>query len=400
MRMLWALCAIVIAAGPALSQETEAPREYDPQELLGAKVKGPNYQVLAPVSSDGMYNLYRLETDYGALDVRSDTFLQIRLKELEATHKLEAVQATKLFRESVQNTLAAPFEFAVDAIKEPGETAKKTIGGIGRLIDRTASGIKNIGKTRGNQVSNLIGISRAKRHMAASLGVDPYSEYPPLAENLNRVARATALGGMTVKGAIALMPGGVAVAATAVSATSDVASLVRDKTVNELYDINHKLLIDAIGDETVVRLFLTNPNYTPGDQTFVAHALAELGPGNDMRLFLARAGTVATRDEAVLARESALLFSRYNKMVTPIARFASLGGHIVFADNDGRVIGLFPFDNLSWTPSVEEMISAISEGFGESDDVSLWITGTATDMAREKLTARGWKLVENASDRL
>lgn len=74
--ILSALCGVGATAGNSAS----AQKSYEPAparqaaDLLGPKLaKGPHYTVDNAVGSDGFWNLYRIQSDYGSFDGRSST---------------------------------------------------------------------------------------------------------------------------------------------------------------------------------------------------------------------------------------------------------------------------------------------------------------------------------------
>ena len=75
-----------------------------------------------------------------------------------------------------------------------------------------------------------------------------------------------------------------------------------------------------------------------------------------------------------------------------------LGGYPFNLTRDGRVVGIMPVDALSWTENTSKSLSAaaadakrqVPNARGE-----LRISGQATALAKQKLKALGWNVVEN-----
>ena len=79
----------------------------------------------------------------------------------------------------------------------------------------------------------LLGISVTQRPLAVELDVDPYTDFPPLAQKLKQVAGAMAAGGLPVKAGLALVPGGVGIAVSSVASVNSAKDTLRDKTFLE-----------------------------------------------------------------------------------------------------------------------------------------------------------------------
>ena len=211
------LIAGAVFATTAIGEEFETPPTFDPSTLLAEQASGANYKIANPVNSDGFMRIYVLETPYGQYRVDGDSFLRMRLKELAAVSALASAEETDTFQASFQEALKGPVEFVGNAVTDPGQTLKNTVSGVGRLFGRAKSAVKNAGKGSDNVAESLLGISRAKRDIAVGLGVDPYTDFEPLAERLDKAAQVSAAGSLTVRGLFALIPGG---AGTAVSTAS------------------------------------------------------------------------------------------------------------------------------------------------------------------------------------
>ena len=389
------LSAFVLAAGcGALAAEFEQPPLDDAATLLGARAAGSNFRVANPVQSDGLLHIYEIETPYGPLRVEGDSVLQVRLSELAAITALEKLEATKQFADGLKAAAARPVEFVGDAIDDPVGTLKGTVSGVGRLFKRTASGVRNIGKGQDNVADSLLGVSAAKREIAMNLGVDPYADFKPLADHLERAARAAALGGLTVRGALALIPGGAVAAVSSVSTMSSVADLVRSRTPSELRDINRTRLESAGVSTSTIDLFLDNQAYTPTDQTIFAEAISSLGSIGHVELFVARAAAAGSRDIAIFQRRRAELLSRYNTTVTPLQDFVLVLGIPLTSTKDGRMIALFPFDLVAWTDMTGGLVEALAADLKNDVPAELVITGSATPLARSQLMQLGWTLTE------
>ncbi|MES1154939.1 MAG: hypothetical protein ABUL48_00770, partial [Pseudorhodoplanes sp.] len=258
------------------------------------------------------------------------------------------------------------------------------------------SGAHNAGKVDSDPMADLTGASRRKRELAIKLGVDPYTDFQPLQVRLTQLSAAAATGGLLVSGALMAIPGvgGIIVSNTATSA--NLGTVARDNTPAQLLDINRPKLLAMGLDPQLAESFLLNKNYSPLDATFIVSALEETG-AEGRSAFFARAASVGRRDAATFMRRQAEMLADYQRKNRTIAGFIALGG-FPFAVTSGGVLGLLPLDALSWTQGTEKAMRDITDSlkrYGRGGRAEMRITGQATPLAKQKLQALGWTLVEN-----
>lgn len=390
----------VLSATLVQAQPFEQPQSVNASTLAGIKPSGSNYRIVDPVSSDGYLRIYELETPDGQFRLEGDAFLRLRLRELGAIEALDRMQETKTFQDGFKQAAEAPVDFAESAVTNPGETAKRTVTGIGRLFGRVASGVRNVGKGPDSAAESLLGVSSAKREIAVSLGVDPYSDFEPLAKRLDHVAKVSAMGGLTVKALFSLVPGGADMAVSGVSSASSVADLVKDRTPSELREINRSNLVRAVGKSPSINHFLDNRLYTPTDQTVVAAALFQMRKVRNVDAFLVGVAGVSERAQAVFMIERAALLARHHVNTEPIAEFVAIAGIPFCVTQSGNLLGLFPLDTLAWTEQLAQTVRRIDgerKNLGNSGGVQVMITGDVTPLAKAGLEKAGWSVSDTVS---
>ena len=158
--------------------------------------------------SDGLLRIYTLTTPYGEFTVHGDQMLRMRVNELAALHELEKIANSESYGKALVDAGLSPFRYTGRLIADP----KKTVGDTvqrhrhdGRPI---TADIANVGKTPGDPISGLLGVTDQKRKLATKVGVDPYTDFPPLDAKLSRLAEAAAAGGLTVSAAMLAVPVG------------------------------------------------------------------------------------------------------------------------------------------------------------------------------------------------
>ena len=198
-----------VMSGAALAQ-FERPPNFAAGKIPGIKIGDENYSIQDPVRSDGLLRLYTLGTPYGDLSVHGDQMVKMRIVELRALRDLEKISGSESFGKALAEAGLSPLKYTGRLITNPAKTVQDTFSGIGNMFDRIGANMNNMGKTNENAVASLLGVNDQRRKLAARIGVDPYTDYPPLSAKLERLSEAAATGGLTVTGALMVVPGAAA----------------------------------------------------------------------------------------------------------------------------------------------------------------------------------------------
>ncbi|MBI3678443.1 MAG: hypothetical protein HY243_17680 [Proteobacteria bacterium] len=374
---------------------TEAPVQRDAHALLGADAKGDNWTVAPIVASDGFVRIYSLDTPYGTFQVSSQRRLDERLHELRALQTLEKMSRTKVLVDAVAKAGLAPLRFGRDLVLDPVGTAGNLVNGVGNMFDSAVTTVSDTGSRRDPLFNNLVGITKAERDLAVTLGVDPYSDFLPLRNGLRSVARVMAAGDISVSAALSAIPGGAGIAVSASSTASALNSSVYSKTSDEIAaEVTKKLA--ALGvEQATIQMFVGNHVYTPADQFAVADALEKLGADNS-EAFVSRSAAAADADVAKLYRYRAELLAKESSRLGSIKSFTVVSGALLNRNADGELLAVFPFDDVTWTDRVSGSLTRVSAEIaktGEAKSPVLAATGTMSEMAETELKKLGWTLV-------
>ena len=394
------LALIILSCGyhPLLSAEYETPRSSDPVKILGARAAGPDYRVEAPVHSDGLLRIYTLNTAYGKFYISGDTLLAIRLQELAAVRKLDKISQSKAFADGFKKAVGKPFKFVGSLLTRPGKTVAQTVSGVGQLFGRIGSGIAQPGSDPDGMIKSLTGASSNKREMAFKLGVDPYSDFPPLAERLDSISKGLALGGLTVAAATAFIGGAAGQVVSAVTTSSSVRALIRDKTPAQLRIINKRRLTSMGVTDATIERFFKNQFFTPTDQTELVAALERLRGVKGREIFVSRATQTSTRDVVFFHIRRAQLLADYHSRKGAIAGFVSAGGIPITSLRNGNILALFPIDELTWTEGVARTAEYVTRDLNQKRSGAgreLIITGQATPLSKKSFEKLGWRVTQN-----
>lgn len=400
---IWRLAAAfagLLLAFDAQAGSFEQPPVFPAVEILGAAASGTNYVVVDPVPSDGYLRNYTLKTPVGTFRVNGDQMLFLRFKELAALDALNKIAGSKRFAEAVVKAGLSPLEFAGNLITKPITTVENTVTGVGQFFDGIGSGVRNAGKSQDSAIASITGAAKEKRLLAYKYGVDPYTDFKPLADRLDKLAEASALGGLAVKGAFIAVPGAAGAVVSNVSTANTLNEAVRDNSAAQLLDANRKGLLGLGINKAIVEKFLSNRNYTPVDVVAMVAALTQMRKLGGLDIVVARAATARSRDIAYLTRRRIELIAIYHKKNGTLASFMAVQGSPfpLCVTKDNGIVGLFPFDAVAWTEPTGQVFAAMTAAaaeHGATGSKLFAITGTVTPLARKNLERLGWKLREN-----
>lgn len=396
MKLVVAAATLVLAgaaSGPVAPTETAG--EVPAITALGNNARGQNWTVTGNVRGDGFAKIYAFETPYGHFQVNGERRMNERLQELKALQALEEMSDTETFADAVANAGLAPVRFGRDLVLDPVETTGNLISGIGNMFDRAVIEVEHSSTSRDSFVESVAGVKKAMRELAFQLKVDPYTDFTPLRDGLEDVARVMAAGDISVSAAVSAIPGGAGIAVSATSRASTLANPIRDKSSAEIAAIvSDKLEAQGV-DKAAIKTFVKNETYSPGDLYVIAEALEKLNAGN-AGAYVLRAGRAESADLAKFHRYRAELLAKHSAKLGTLKEFYVVTEFALNRDASGGLVAAFPFDGLSWTETVARSLTALSDEIatrGETKPPVFATTGKVSTLAAAELKKRGWKLV-------
>lgn len=168
--------------------------------------------------------------------------------------------------------MVAPLKLGVDFAINPFETLGRSATGIHNMFDRAGASIAGQRSNRDSIADSLLGVSDAQRELAVELGVDPYTDFPPLAQRLRQMAGAMAGGQMTVKAALVAVTGGVGIGLSAASNVEGARDTLREKTAAQVIVEVKTILIALEIPEDLLNRLVENRSYTPAELLIMARA--------------------------------------------------------------------------------------------------------------------------------
>ena len=390
------LCAAVAAtplvAPPANAVETA--RESSANSILGPDVAGENWTVAPTVHSDGYLLLFDVKTPSGDFQVNGKRRMNERLQEMRALHALDLMSRTKAFGDALGRAGMAPIRFGRNLIVDPVETTGNLISGVGRMFQSVTSTFKGNSASRNSFFDRVSGITAEERELAARLKVDPYTDFTPLRNGLNDVAKAAAAGGLSVTAAISAIPGGAGIAVSASSTAGDLSSIGNKREDEIVALVTQKL--DKLGvDKAAATKFIDNRFYSPSDEFAIADSLEKLGAANSVS-FVSMAATADSFDVAKFHRYRAELLLKENARLGTLKEFTTVTEMAINRNAAGDVVAAFPFDTLAWTDSVSRSLARLSDDIEKRGETKAHIfacTGAVTPAAEAELKMRGWTMI-------
>jgi len=405
--VLIALCLLGgICASPAASQQFQkTPIVLLASEVLPKQMLiGPNYRIKDTVINDGLVNTYELDTLYGPVRVESTGLLVKRIGELNALTKIEEIKKTDVYLKALQGAAMAPVNTAVGLVENPVGTVTGVATGIGRFFSNIGSAITGGGGPHKDNIANsLLGQASYKREYAHQFNVDPYTTFEPLQKALNDLSWTATAGGLTVKAAMAAIPGTAVAVVSYTGTAGSLKALVNEKTPSELAKINQNSLYRLGVPEPIVQVFIQNPVFDPYEQTLLVGHLVSMAGVENSKVYVTTAAGATEESVAVFLRVRAQLLALYNDREKSIASFVDAAGIPMVQRKDGVVVGIFPLDHIAWTAAFAQKATTAASAIRQMQGITgkeLWITGTVDPVARKALENDGWKVQDKYQDQI
>jgi hypothetical protein len=93
----------------------------------------------------------------------------------------------------------------------------------------------------------------------------------------------------------------------------------------------------------------------------------------------------------------------YHEKVSPLVQIAPLNRLTVAQTKDGSALIAAPIDQLPWTERTDRVSGQLKDGYkpaGFNGRFELWLTGTASPVARQQLEERGFTITDRAGTRV
>jgi hypothetical protein len=370
------------------------------------------HTVTEPVTLDGYFGRFVIESKFGKFTVVGENMLAVRVHELPAIEALQNVQQSQSFQDALLKSASAPIQFVQSAVTDPAKTVENVASGLGSVLGRIGflakTGVETVADAASDRsaapaqpgaasapagesapsafTGDPFGYNKARREWAKKLNIDPYTSNPVLRPLLDKAAAASFAGSFAVDTALGAvsMPVNLAI---------EMDTSVRDEVWNQpaldLAKSNEaKLLAMGVAGRTT-RDFLRNTWFTPSLQTALVSALARLGSVGGMESVIAVAAQMQGETRVRFLVESVRMLGRYHEKEGRLTKLAMSNLVPVGIASDGTLVGAAAIDYAYWDKNAAE--------FAQRKELSgkrrvMLIAGTASTRATQGFEREGVSL--------
>ncbi|MFN7784574.1 MAG: hypothetical protein ACK5PG_17795 [Lysobacterales bacterium] len=415
-----------------VDEETEAEPELASAELLPpALLAGPDYRVEARAQLHGFQAHFVLHTDYGELSAESVEILALRVQEMEALKVLHAESVTAALAKSGAEAVMAPLRAVANVVQRPGEAITGLPRGVWRYFSERVTRIGQRAKRLGARADQRIshdgspfdaadapmaasrrprekgedswfgdvgdevvrlakseaGYGRARRELAARLGIDPFTGNPLIRERLDTLAWAATAGKLGVGQAMGLLD---PVTSEVLGTSSEVNRLVLELPPEDLRRRNDERLMGLGANEELRYTFLQFGRYSPTLQTALVEWLERLQPKSGVDALLEIALMAQNEVEARFMVNALAMIHAHLGDRAIHGHLVGVGALLAYDSPDGERVFPLPVDLLSWTPDTARWFA--QPGLWDHTNRSLLVGGAASMKAQRALSRDGWNL--------
>ena len=345
--------------------------------------------------NNGLQNTYRIRSHTEEYEVTGTEAALQFLQELRAIDQLRRISSTQAFTRGLNQSAQEKYDSAKEIVRDPIAAVKRVPQGAARFFGKVKGFLSQNEEDTGAQASTgeaikgVLGVEKAKRELAARLGVDVYSRNQVLQQELDRVASAMAGGGLALN--IGTMPigGPVGMGLTVVGVDQTVQSLINNSSPDDLRKWNEQKLSALGASSDLTRQFLDHPWYSPRQETVITAALEKVQVNPD--LFLKTANGALTDQDAAYFQHVAQLLALCSGRAAPLKSFRVEDGLLCAVDSNGVLLVPVSFDYGIWTEAVSQRVAALT-GLVESGQgiigIEIWTNGIISERAKGELGKR------------
>jgi hypothetical protein len=374
-----------------------------------ALLKGPLHTVAEPVTLEGYFGRFLIESKFGKFSVAGVNMLAVRVNELQAIETLQEVQKSQAFQDSLVRAASAPVQLVQSAVTNPMGTVENVGQGLGSVLGRIGflarSGAQSVADSTSASpaVSGLpsapagetmpsaftgdpFGYNKARRDWARQLNIDPYTSNPVLRPLLDNASAASFAGSFAVNTAISAVSMG---ANLVVGFDTDVRDAVWNQPAVDLARQNESRLLAMGVSGRITRDFLRNRWFTPSLQTALVVALAKLGNPSGAESVILVASQLQGETRARFLIESVRMLGIYHAKDAPLAKLRMSGLVPVGIAKDGTLVIAAAIDYAYWDKAAAE--------FAQRNELKgkrrvLLVAGITSEYAAREFAKAGWTL--------
>lgn len=398
-------------------QPTEFPRAkpaFEELPVLKASeilrpdvLTGPHHKVREEVPTYSGANQFTIDSDFGVFEADGNEMLVRRINEINAIARLKEVSRTDEFKEALQRAAKSPVAAAKAIANDPVRTITNVPKGLMKFMGRIGENVKGISEKHeskdpeGTQLQQVIGFSDAKRKVAVSLGVDPYSTNTVLQHELDGIAWASFAGGAAFTVATLPVGGAAGTALTVTEVSGDFNNILKEKSPTDLRIMNRRALLDLGATENEVDRFLDNNAFSPSAQTaFVLNLKSLKGVANRRALVRLAGEKSSSETDAIFFVQTAALMSKLNKEEIPLSRIELLGEFPICVAKDGTTVVVLQWDYAAWTLGAARASDEVEKFAAKpprNKRVLVALSGQASPHLHQELEARAQQVKDRVA---
>lgn len=348
----------------------------------------------------GLWNQTTIQSRYGNMEPRNESFTRIRIREIEAITKLKAIDTGETVVGGIGNAAAAPLRAVGALLTSPLETLGNIPKGISDTIARTGEGFSSDkSKFEDGMFKEIAGVSRKKREIAAEMGVDVYSSNPILQSELDRIGAASAGGNISVDvGSIAITgPAGAVIGN--LGRVDALQEIVNTQPAAELRRRARYTLEQMAMPKSFIDQFLDHPYYSPRRKTILVGLLSPMKDVAGRERMLEAALTADSEEAALYYQQLTELISGYHFNNTPVKEIVLVEGMPLAMTEKGGVFIAVPTDRMYWTRDAAVYLDKLREALWKikpPTSIVLWTLGDVTPQTAQALYQRGIQAFQRA----
>ncbi len=370
--------------------------------------QGPHFRLAPSFQTIAYQNNFVMSSDYGTFLAPSDTMLRRLVREIHAIAALHDITLTDAYGTALAQAARGPIRGVKALVTQPVQTLEAVPTALFDVFSRVGQGIQTLasGDKTGYEDSaaaQALQMSSYKREYAKQLGVDPYSSNAVLQKQLDSVAWAAAVGGLTVTAA-SMATGSAAVEGLSYARNLDQArNVVAAEPAAQLM-INNRAALEEMGiDPRLEDQFLGQQQFSPRAKTILVAALAAMANTTGRESVLQVALEAPDEATAIFYQQLAELLNGYDERVAHIISLQQFNRLVIAHDSNATAVIIAPLDYVIWN----ERAAAAAGEFASTlrlqpgtKKIQLWITGTASSHSRAEAQALGIEIKEGVSKQL
>jgi hypothetical protein len=359
--------ALVSHAGLSATSEAPEANQYETPGPVNAQdflpksaFSGEKIFVEKIAQNDGLQNTYRIRAVSDEYEITGSTAAMDVLQEVRAIYQLRRISTTKAFTHGLKQSAKGTYQSGKEIVQDPVGTLKKVPQGASRFFGKVkgffSDDEENGGQrtSPGQTVKGILGVEKAKRKLAARLGVDVYSRNQVLQDELGRVASAAAGGGVAFDIGTLPISGAVGIGLTVINVQQTVESLINDSSPISVRNWNEQNLIKLGANDDLVFQFINHPWYTLRQITVITASLVTTKIDPDP--FLESATKALTPADGRYFEQVAELLAIYSQKTAPLRSLRLQDGLLCAIDMNGVLIVPVSLDYAIWTANVAQRV--------------------------------------------